>query len=809
MPGLDARVLDVQVLRRPERLAALERARLLLSSSAVPLDSVALLAAASVSTPIALITLVDADQMYVAGSHGAPPSASSARTAPISASFCQYVVSGDRPVAVDDSRANPAVSGHWAEQGHHLLAYLGHPVRDPTGQPVGAICVVDTVPRRWTEPNVASLGEAARVVEGMLATELTAHDLLLGAAATDAVLDATLEPFVTVSATGLIIRWNAAAEATFGWPAADLLGREASELIVPERFRSRYRDALTRISAGAGTDLFSERLPLAVLHHAGHEVPVEASLTAVAGPGAMRVHAFLRDRTERMAADREHTAQRRLVDALLNSLDHLDVGVAACDRAGHPILFNHPPEESITTASNVALSRAFGGEPLRELELSVNEPGRPPRVLLVDGGPIDDADGNRLGAVVATHDVTERRRAERFAECEVVVARVLSHATSAEDVGPAVLGSVGGILGWRHAELWLAHDIGSGLRPVATWTQHGHDLRSFVPATIEARQGLAGAAWHSSEPIWMNEGEGPELINPSAMAEHGLRLAVAIPVRSAERALGVLTFFADSPEERDDALLALLAGVAAHVGQFIERRRAEELAVELGRTKDEFIALVGHELRTPLTSVSAYTDLLLTDTELSSAERQEFLAIIHRNAEVLRAIIDDLLDLAGLESGYVTMRTAPVDFATIVHDSVAAARPAAEAKSVTITLRSDVSSAPLVGDADRLRQAIDHLITNAVTYTLEGGTVAVHLAYDGLAYEVTVADTGIGIPPAEREQLFQRFFRASNTRSRGIPGTGLGLSISRTIVERHAGAITLRDHAGPGTTFQVRLPAAR
>jgi signal transduction histidine kinase len=124
-------------------------------------------------------------------------------------------------------------------------------------------------------------------------------------------------------------------------------------------------------------------------------------------------------------------------------------------------------------------------------------------------------------------------------------------------------------------------------------------------------------------------------------------------------------------------------------------------------------------------------------------------------------------------------------------------------------LDTNVSAAPLIGDADRLRQAIDHLMSNAVTYTLEGGTVRVHLIDDGSAYEVTVADTGIGIPPAEREQLFQRFFRASNTRSRGIPGTGLGLSISRTIVERHSGAITLRDHTGPGTTFQVRLPAAR
>jgi signal transduction histidine kinase len=182
------------------------------------------------------------------------------------------------------------------------------------------------------------------------------------------------------------------------------------------------------------------------------------------------------------------------------------------------------------------------------------------------------------------------------------------------------------------------------------------------------------------------------------------------------------------------------------------------------------------------------------------------LNVIARNAETLRAIIDDLLDLAGLESGYVTINERQLDFAQVVASVVEAKRSAADAEDLSLAV-SLQDSAMVIGDATRLGQVVDHVLTNAIKYTPAGGHVDVELIADRAGVTLQVSDTGVGVPPEERERLFQRFFRGSNIRNEGMPGTGLGLAISRTVIERHGGTIALSDHGdAPGTTVLIRLP---
>jgi signal transduction histidine kinase len=170
----------------------------------------------------------------------------------------------------------------------------------------------------------------------------------------------------------------------------------------------------------------------------------------------------------------------------------------------------------------------------------------------------------------------------------------------------------------------------------------------------------------------------------------------------------------------------------------------------------------------------------------------------------LTAIVDDLLDLAALQSGHVTVHPRPTDMAAIVGDGLAAIAPAAKANHVDL-----VANVPdeLLIDADpqRLRQVIDNLLSNAVKYSPDGGTVTVHLTADHDVTTLTVTDTGIGIPAAERTHLFRSFFRATNARHSTIPGTGLGLVVTRAIVQAHRGAITAT-HNDPGTSITIRLP---
>ncbi len=229
---------------------------------------------------------------------------------------------------------------------------------------------------------------------------------------------------------------------------------------------------------------------------------------------------------------------------------------------------------------------------------------------------------------------------------------------------------------------------------------------------------------------------------------------------------------------------------------------------ESERLKDEFFALVSHELRTPLTSIIGYLELVLDDEEELSPDARRFLEVVERNAKRLLRLVGDMLFVAQVEAGRLSLERAPVDLAAIASEAVEAARPAAERRRVTLTLESEEVRS-LHGDADRFGQMIDNLISNALKFTHEGGSVIVRLRDTGAAAVVEVADDGMGIPDAEQQRLFERFFRASTATSQAVPGAGLGLTIVKTIAEAHGGSVGLASSEGVGTTVTVTLPYAR
>jgi signal transduction histidine kinase len=227
---------------------------------------------------------------------------------------------------------------------------------------------------------------------------------------------------------------------------------------------------------------------------------------------------------------------------------------------------------------------------------------------------------------------------------------------------------------------------------------------------------------------------------------------------------------------------------------------------ELDRLKDEFVALVSHELRTPLTSITGYLELVLDDPELPDEQRR-FLDVVDRNADRLLRLVSDLLLVAQIESGKLSLDPEEVDLVDLATQSVEVLRPAADARG--IDLRLDVDPIPsLRGDPARLGQLLDNLVSNAVKFTESGGRVVVALGVTGEEVVLAVSDNGIGIPVAEQRRLFDRFFRASTAQDRAIEGTGLGLTIVHAIVRAHGGEIELTSDEGQGTTFRVRLPVA-
>jgi PAS domain S-box-containing protein len=239
----------------------------------------------------------------------------------------------------------------------------------------------------------------------------------------------------------------------------------------------------------------------------------------------------------------------------------------------------------------------------------------------------------------------------------------------------------------------------------------------------------------------------------------------------------------------------------AYLGRVWTLREVTE-ARQVDRIKDAIVATVSHELRTPLTSIIGYLELLGGNEPLGE-EDARFVEIVRRNAARLQRMVEELLFLSRLDAGGLELDLEDVDVVELARAALGSADPAAAAKRIVLELDAP-ATLHARGDAHRLGQVFDNLISNAIKFTPERGCVKVSIGGDGETIVASVCDTGCGIPQGEQSRLFERFFRSS--ASRDVPGTGLGLTIVRAILEGHGGSIACRSVAGEGTTFTFTLP---
>ena len=239
-------------------------------------------------------------------------------------------------------------------------------------------------------------------------------------------------------------------------------------------------------------------------------------------------------------------------------------------------------------------------------------------------------------------------------------------------------------------------------------------------------------------------------------------------------------------------------------------RQASELSaqnerlLELDQLKDDFIATVSHELRTPLTSIIGYIELL-EEEGADGPNTGRFAEVIRRNAKQLLRLVGDLLFLAHMRSGKLALELQGIDLARIAAEAVTEVRPGAQLKHIDVVL-SVAPVPPFAADPGRIAQLMASLLSNAVKFTGPGGRVEVSTGMADDQAVLTVADTGMGIPAADLERIFERFYRTAAATRRVIPGTGLGLAIATAIADAHNGAIAVESTEGQGSTFTVRLP---
>jgi PAS domain S-box-containing protein len=253
-----------------------------------------------------------------------------------------------------------------------------------------------------------------------------------------------------------------------------------------------------------------------------------------------------------------------------------------------------------------------------------------------------------------------------------------------------------------------------------------------------------------------------------------------------------------------------VAGIIVNVRDITERReaaevlqRANEQLAAVNQAKSDFVAIVSHEFRTPLTGIRGFSELI-RDQSLAPAEIREYANDINADAQRLERMIDDILDLERMQSGFAAIEPKSVDLNTVISAAVQLAKPTSSLHRFVLELAADLPQ--VAGDADKMYQVMNNLITNAIKYSPAGGEIRIESSFESGYAHVLVRDEGVGIPTSALDKIFERYARIETTNHKVIKGTGLGLPIVRQIVELHHGRIWAESTPGAGATFHVLLP---
>jgi signal transduction histidine kinase/ActR/RegA family two-component response regulator len=263
---------------------------------------------------------------------------------------------------------------------------------------------------------------------------------------------------------------------------------------------------------------------------------------------------------------------------------------------------------------------------------------------------------------------------------------------------------------------------------------------------------------------------------------------------------------ADSQRTFDESQERVFEELGRRAGLALANALLYQEAQDANRLKDEFLGVVSHELRTPLNAILGWTRLASMHRE-SGIDSHQALDAIERNAQALARLVDDLLDVPRIMMGKLALDIHALDLVVLLNDAVDAIRPAATSKSLAVELYSELPTAIIEGDEQRLQQVFGNILSNAVKFTPAGGRITMQLRHADDAYTVTVEDTGIGIRKDFLPFVFDRFRQADSSTTRAHGGLGIGLSLVRQLVDMHGGQVTAASGGpGLGSSFTVRLP---
>jgi len=446
--------------------------------------------------------------------------------------------------------------------------------------------------------------------------------------------------------------------------------------------------------------------------------------------------------------------------------------------------------------------------------------------------------GDIVGVEGIFRDVTEQIRLERETKEKAGRLAVINEITNAinsslniDRVYEAIALQVRKLVQFDCAGIALQTETADSMEVFGLWPLAEDE--PVVATTLKShdKSGLHWVMENARILVIENEHEMSSLTDIPHVLGNNVRLCVYIPLFSKERLTGAFVLGRNNNEAFSKYDLEVLEQIAGQIGVAIENARlfknleksfeevkkaqeklaqAHEELKTLDLMKTNLLSNVSHELRTPLVSIMGYTDMMYHEKvgALNNAQK-EYLAISLRNVEKLVTLIENLLDFSRLHRGTEKLVFGIVDLVELAKSSIQVIRPVADRRNINVELKAPPDGVAVEGDKEKIAQVFDNLLSNAVKFNNNGGSVTVELRRDSADNaEVSVKDTGIGIPREALDKVFIRFYQYDSSTTRKYGGTGIGLSIAQDIVRMHGGRISVTSEVGEGSTFTFTLPLA-